>query len=119
MDLSESSNRRRSQRLALQVVVLLRITMADGSCLQGQAFTSVVNAHGGLLEFPVRLENNQKIQINNPHSGEEVSCRVLRVEGTRAALYEVAFEFEKRSPLFWQIDFPPENWVAKEEEATK
>jgi hypothetical protein len=117
MSQSDSSNRRRSQRVTLQVVVLIRVNMPDGRHLQVEAFTSVVNAHGGLLESPVKLAINQKILLINPHSRLEVGCRVVRVDGPTSALYEVAFEFDQRSAQFWAINFPPEDWAVEEEMA--
>jgi hypothetical protein len=119
VDLFKSSNRRRSQRVTLQVAVLVRANLADGRCVQVQAFTSVVNAHGGLLESPIRLENHQRILIINPHSREDIGCTVVRVEGPRSALYEVAFEFDRRSSRFWPISFLPEDWVVNEEIASE
>ena len=115
----ESSSRRRSQRLTLQIGVLIRARMADGMPVQAQAFTSVVNAHGGLLELPIKLENRQRIQVINPQSGKEVGCTVIHVEGPRAAAYELAFEFDQPSPSFWQIDFAPEDWSANKAAARK
>jgi hypothetical protein len=117
MKLSESSNRRRSQRVPLQVSVLIRAEMPGGRCIQLQAFTSVVNAHGGLLESPVKLAISQRIVLINPHSGKEAGCRVVRVEGPTSALFEIAFEFEQRSPQFWPIHIPPEDWAMKEKVA--
>jgi hypothetical protein len=114
MSLSESSNQRRSQRVTLQVVVLIKAIMPDGRCVQVQAFTSVVNVHGGLVESSLKLATNQKIRLINPHSGIEVGCRVVRVEGPTSALYEVAFEFDQRTPRFWLINLPPEDWDVEE-----
>ena len=115
---SESSNRRRSERVLLQVVVLIRANMPDGRCVQVQAFTSVVNAHGGLLAAPMKFETNQKILLINPHSRKEVGCKVVRVEGQTEGLYETAFEFDQRDPGFWPISFPPKDWAATEEVAS-
>ena len=106
----ETPNRRRSHRLSLQVEILLQARMASGECVQGRAFTSAVNAHGGLLGFPLKLQRNQRIQITNPHSGKEVSCTVVHVEGPHDGYYEVAFEFDRPNPSFWQIEFAPEDW---------
>jgi hypothetical protein len=114
MSLSESSNQRRSQRVTLQVVVLIKAIMPDGRCVQVQAFTSVVNAHGGLVESSLKLATNQKILLINPHSGIEVGCTVVRVEGPTSAVYEVAFEFDQRTPRFWLINLPPEDWAVEE-----
>jgi hypothetical protein len=104
--------RRRSQRIAFQVAVLIRATTMDNKPVQVQAFTSAVNAHGGLLETPLELSVNQRILLINPYSGKDVGCSVVRVEGPSSDLYEVAFEFDSRSPQFWPITFPPEDWAA-------
>jgi hypothetical protein len=112
---SDPSNRRRSQRVTLQVAVLIRATLLDGTSVQVQAFTSAVNAHGGLLESPVKLAANQKILLINPHSGKDVGCMVVRAEASSSGLYEVAFEFDRRSPQFWPITFPPEDWAVTTE----
>ena len=101
------------------MAVLVRAALPGGRCVQVQAFTSVVNAHGGLLEPPVQLATNQNIRLINPHVGEEVGCRVVRVEGPTLALYEVAFEFHEHAPQFWQINFPPDDWAALEESANR
>jgi len=108
---SDPKIRRRSPRIALQVAVLIRATLLNNKSVQVQAFTSAVNAHGGLLESPVKLAANQRILLTNPYSGKNVGCRVVRVAGPSSDLYEVAFEFDNRSPEFWPITFPPEGWT--------
>jgi hypothetical protein len=112
---SDPKNRRRSQRIALQIAVLLKASLQDGRTVQVQAFTAAVNAHGGLLESPVKLTANQKILLFNPHFGKDVGCRVVRVEGSSSGLYELAFEFDCRSPQFWPIALPPEDWAMTDE----
>ena len=92
----------------------MRATLPDGRSVQVQSFTLAVNAHGGLLESPVKLVANQRIQLINPGTGKEVAGRVVRVEGSSSALYEVALEFDRRSPQFWPIAFPPEDWAGPE-----
>ena len=111
---SKLSNQRRSSRVSLLVVVLIRANMPDGRLVQVQAFVSVVNAHGGLLESPMELAAEQQIALINPHSRREVSCRVVRVEKV-AGLYEVAFEFDQPCALFWPISLPPGDWGAQED----
>ena len=111
---SDSRNRRRSQRVTLQVSVLMRAALIGGKSVQVQAFTLAVNAHGGLLETPVKLAANQRILLINPYSRSDVGCRVVRVDGPSLNLYEVAFEFDRPSPQFWTITFPPEDWAVAE-----
>jgi hypothetical protein len=111
-------NRRRSQRILLQVAVLVRTEMPGGKRLQIQAFTLVVNAHGGLLESPLRMTVDQQITLVNPQTRKEAGCRVVRVEGPSKELFTIAFEFDQRSPRFWPITFPPEDWGVAEEVAS-
>jgi hypothetical protein len=104
-------NRRRSQRVLLQVSVLVGAQMPEGDRVQAQAFTQVVNVHGGLLESLFTMTVGQKITLVNPHSGKEVGCRVLRVDGPSEGCFSTAFEFDERSPQFWPISSPPEDWA--------
>ena len=112
---SDPRNRRRSQRVLLQVPVLIKTAAPDGKNLQAQAFTLVVNAHGGLLESPLKLASNQRITLINPQSAKMVGCRVVRAERPAEGNYTIAFEFDERSPQFWPITFPPQDWGVTEE----
>lgn len=118
MSEQDAQNRRRSQRVMLQVAVLLRVEMAEGRTAQVQGFTLVVNAHGGLLESSLKLTCDQRITIINPQSGKMVGCRVVRVEKPSGGNHTIAFEFDQRSPQFWPVTFPPEDWGVTEEVAS-
>ena len=115
MNKSDPTSQRRSQRVSLQVVVVMRATLADGKTVQAQAFTSAVNAHGGRLESPVKVDPDQRIQLINPNSGKDVSCRVVQVKGPSLGMYDVGFEFYSPSPQFWPITFAPQDWAAEGE----
>lgn len=119
MNESDPQNRRRSQRVLLQVPVLIRVQMPEGNHAQAQAFTQVVNAHGGLMEVPFRMAVGQKIRLINPHSRNEASCRVVHVDGPLDGQFATAFEFDEASPQFWPISFPPADWVALIEESRR
>jgi hypothetical protein len=106
----ELSNRRRSQRVALRVSVLVLAEAADGGRIQVQDFTLAVNAHGGLLESPLMAKANQRITLLNPTSGKEVDCRVVRVERSSSEMVTIAFEFHEPTAQFWPITFPPSDW---------
>lgn len=75
-----------------------------------QAFTLAVNAHGGLLEAPLRVAANQRITLVNSQTGKVADCRVVRVEGPSESNYTIAFEFDERNPQFWPITFFPSDW---------
>jgi len=111
-------NRRRSQRVLLQIAVLVRTEMPGGKPSQIQAFTLVVNAHGGLLESPLRMAADQQITLINPQTRMEAGCRIMRVEEPVEESFKIAFQFDQPSPRFWPITFPPEDWGVAEEVAS-
>jgi hypothetical protein len=115
----EEAKKRRSSRAALEVRVLIRGNAQDGRLIQIQAFTSIVSAHGGLLESPLGFVKDQRIVLVNPHSKIEVSCRVVEVKGPSLAVYEVAFEFEHPTAKFWPIDIRPDDWSVVEKAAAR
>jgi hypothetical protein len=106
-------NRRRSERVMLQVAVLVKAEMPVGKCVQTQAFTVEVNAHGGLFECPARMTVGQRITLVNPQSGKEVGCRVVRVRRSFGEGFTTGFEFEEHSPRFWPIGFLPLDWAVQ------
>jgi hypothetical protein len=110
-------SRRRSQRVLLQVAVLIRTELADGKRVQVQAFTQGINAHGGLLESTVRLPTSQRITLVNPLTKKEIGCRVVRAEGISEESFAIAIEFDQPSPQFWAIAFPPKDWGITEDAA--
>jgi hypothetical protein len=107
MNEADLQNRGRSQRVLLQVSVLVGAHMSDGNRVQAQAFTQVVNAHGGLLDSLFPMTVGQNITLVNPRSGKEVGCRVLRVDGPSEGSFATAFEFDECSPQFWPINSLP------------
>lgn len=107
--------RRRSQRVMLRLDVLVRLEIQEGSPLQTHAFTVTVNAHGGLMESPFRMVAGQRITLINPQSGKEVRCTVVTVQRSSEGYLATAFEFERQSPQFWAIAFPPLDWEMTKE----
>jgi hypothetical protein len=101
-------DRRRSERLMLRLNVLVRLEASKGGPLQTHAFTVVVNANGGQLRSPFRMDLNQKITLINPETGKEVDCRVVGLERT-AEDYVVAFAFGQPDPSFWPMSHP--GWI--------
>lgn len=109
-------NRRRSERVLLQVrlVVVAETELGNLATLDG--FTLVVNAHGGLFEIHTRLVEGQKLLLRNPVIGREEGATVVAVRSVRDGSFAVAFEFDNPSPHFWPISFPPKDWGLVEAE---
>jgi hypothetical protein len=108
------TNQRRSERVFLQIKVIVEVEREHGNPARVDAFTVVVNAHGGLLEMSVKVSKGQKLFLSNPSAGLRQSARVVGVRRVDEDGFAVAFEFDDPSPRFWPISFPPENWHAVE-----
>jgi PilZ domain-containing protein len=107
---SDASNRRRSERVMLQIPVTVLAETPDRAQVQEETHTLVVNAHGGLLKLKMELLVGQPIVLVNPQSGMEQSCRVVRIDQASGNYFAVAFEFDRPSPKFWPVVFPPADW---------
>jgi hypothetical protein len=101
---------RRSQRILLQVVVLIRARTAEGSAAQAQGFTQCVSAHGGLLDVPFRMLPGQHLTLINPLTKQEASGRVVRVGASRDGYFATSFEFYGYTPQFWPVSVAPSDW---------
>jgi PilZ domain len=106
------ANRRRSERVMLQIPVVVRTTARDGKKVEEETHTSVVNAHGGLIKLRMEIKAGQPILLINAKTKMEQSCRVVRVETSVGGQSAVAFEFDQPAPQFWPIVFPPADWAA-------
>ena len=93
----------------LQIPVLIDVRMSDGTNLQRDGFTLVVNAHGCILTTETKLEVGQHIRLVNPKSGVEQPGTVTRVKKSRGGDYAVAFEFDSSTPQLWPLMFAPKD----------
>ena len=109
---SNPMNRRRSERVVLQMKVMVIAEDIERRPRQEEALTLVVNAHGGLLKLKLHLHVGQPMRLVNPQNDVEQDCRVVRVDDTSTEFYSVAFEFVQPNPKFWPVVFPPSDWDA-------
>ncbi len=105
-------NRRRSERVMLQMKVTVIAEDVQRKSRQEEALTLVVNAHGGLLKMKMEVHVGQPMLLVNPQKSVEQNCRVIRVEDTSPEYFSVAFEFDQPNPKFWPVVFPPSDWDA-------
>ena len=112
---SDPKNRRRSERVMLQMRVTVIADDVNRKPRQEEALTQVVNAHGGLLKLKMEVHVGQPMRLVNPQNKVEQNCRVVRVDETGTDFYSVAFEFDQRNPKFWPVVFPPSDWEAPRE----
>jgi hypothetical protein len=104
---------RRSERVLLDVPVVLLGETADHRAFREETFTVTVSAHGALLMLHTKLALGQKVMLANPENSDERAARVAYVGGDHAGLAQVGIEFEQPAPQFWPVTSPPPNWNAR------
>ena len=104
------SNRRRSQRVILNVPVTVSGESPSGKFSE-QTKTMVVNAHGALIMLAAKVSQGQALELKSPSHPETQSCKVVYIGPTVQGQTQVGVEFTKPAPHFWHVAFPPENWT--------
>jgi len=107
------TTRRRSQRLFLQVRVILEGIRANQSPFSEETHTIVVNTHGALVQLSFPLDQGQTVTLQNIRTGEKIECAVKLVTLKEAKKFHTAIEFMKPNADFWRISFPPDDWSPK------
>src|SRR5216683_7074287 len=113
------ANKRRSQRLFLQVSVVVEGKLANKSPFSEETHTIVVSAHGALVEMGVSLDQGTVVSLLNVRTTEKADCAVKLVTRAEARKFNTALEFTKPNPGFWHISFPPEDWTSRSPDAKK
>jgi hypothetical protein len=107
--LQPAEERRRSQRVIIQVPVTLEL-MAGGSKVTVKAKTASVNDQGAMLICPKNFPVDTKLELVNERTSQKQSCRVTRTASENQQGYLIPVAFAASAPGFWQICFPPPGW---------
>jgi hypothetical protein len=107
--------RRRSMRVLLSVPITVKGQTTANQEFDEETRTLVVNAHGALISLAARVAAAQEITVANKATQSTRECRVVYVGSEQAGKSQMGIEFVKPSPSFWQIDFPPDDWVVPED----
>ena len=103
--------KRRSQRIDLNVPVVIYRPPNEGPQFYESMQTFVVNAHGALMALTDMVVPRQKLLMQNTESGEQQECRVVSVKKHPTGPPKVAVEFTRPAPGFWHLAFPPADWT--------
>ena len=103
---------RRSQRIDLNVPVVVYPAPNEGRQFYESTQTLVVSAHGALLALTDKVTPKQRLLMQNAESGEQEECRVVFVKKELTGPPKVAVEFTEPVPSFWRLAFPPADWTA-------
>jgi c-di-GMP-binding flagellar brake protein YcgR len=108
------TGRRRSMRVLLSVPIQVTGKTKDNQKFEEETRTPVVNAHGALISLAAKLVTGQQVSVNNRATQKSMNCRVVYVGNPAAGKMQMGVEFVEPCPSFWQIDFPPDDWVVPE-----
>lgn len=114
-DWTPDPGRRRSMRVLLSVPIHVSGKTAAGKDFEEETRTLVVNAHGALISLAAQVAAEQKINVANKATHHTLECRVVYLGTSQGGKTQMGIEFVKPTPGFWQIDFPPDDWVVPED----
>jgi hypothetical protein len=112
-DATQTANgpeRRRSQRLLLDVGVIVRGITLENEAFQEETFTISVSAHGALMLLSTKVALGQTLFLKNPRTQSEMEVRVARFGSPHGGLALVGIEFARPAPMFWPVEAAPDSW---------
>ena len=107
-----AANRRRSQRVAMQIEVTVSGYNAAGARFVEETHTVQISAFGGMLILRTPVNRGQRLVLTNRQTKVVVECMVAYREGM-----EVGFAFIVLNQPFWPVDFPPVDWSGRHPDA--
>ncbi|HTR46570.1 MAG TPA: PilZ domain-containing protein [Verrucomicrobiae bacterium] len=113
-NLQLDTGRRRSMRVLLSVPIHVSGRDREEASFEEETRTLVVNAHGALISLAAKVIAGQQITVNNKATRKTLDCRVVYLGNPAAGKIQMGVEFTEPCPTFWQIDFPPDDWVVPE-----
>jgi hypothetical protein len=105
-------SQRRSQRLLLRVPVETQRQLEGSAAAPEATETLAVNAHGALILLVPPVEEGDRVSLKNKMTGEQQLCSVVYLGLIESGRLQVGIEFAQPSPQFWQVAFPPEDWIS-------
>src|SRR5260370_40231472 len=104
------SSRRRSQRLFIQIPVVVSGQLNPSTPFSEEANTVVLNAHGALVQLNTAVQIGQKIMLQNVRTKEQQEVTVVFLAPAESRKSNVALGCTTPRPDFWHVAFPPEDW---------
>ncbi|MGH9717300.1 MAG: hypothetical protein ACRD4R_11320 [Candidatus Acidiferrales bacterium] len=108
------TGRRRSMRVLLSVPIHVTGKDRKERSFEEETRTLVVNAHGALICLAAAVIAGQQISVANEATQQALDCRVVYLGSGASGKVQMGIEFVSPSPKFWQIDFPPDDWIVPE-----
>ena len=97
---------RRTQRVYIALPLIVR-----GADFRESGPTVAVNANGCLVRLETSVAMGEEVWLINPRTAEELAGTVVSLGKREEGRTPVGIEFSEPSPLFWRINFPPDDWL--------
>lgn len=101
---------RRTKRVQIALPVLVR-----GADFREKTSTVSVSAHGCLVRLTAKVAQGDEVWLIHPKTAEEIPSKVVSLGKPDGEKTPVGIEFSEPSPLFWRINFPPDDWLTSTE----
>ena len=110
IELPTGADRRRSERLFLDVGLIVRGESVEGEVFEEPTFTISISAHGALVVMSTKVVLGQTLFLRNPGIQKEMEGRVTRFGPLRGNEAQVGINFTQPTLMFWPAVFPPKSW---------
>jgi hypothetical protein len=112
-----ATNRRRSQRVLMELPVRVSGKTGAASRFEEETHTITINAHGGLVALAARVTRGQRLTLMNVRTKASLECVIVHVDKFTGGKLQVGVEFMLPDPTFWRVAFPPKDWTPRHPDA--
>ena len=102
---------RRSERVVIQIPVIVFGQNTNGHMFEEKTNTVSVNAHGALVTLKSEINLQKPLLLVHTRTQSEVQCRAVHRKEIDPGRLEFGLEFASSLPTFWDINFPPDDWT--------
>ena len=113
-----AANRRKSQRVAIQIEVSVSGYNAKGVPFTEDTRTVEISAFGGSVILRIPVNKGQRLVLSNPQTNVKVECIVANL-GAKGTEWLVGLAFIVANQPFWPINFPPADWSPSHPDAKR
>jgi hypothetical protein len=110
IEVATGADRRRSERLFLDVSLIVRGESVEKEAFLEPTFTTSVSAHGALVVMSTKVAIGQTLFLRKPGTRKEVEGRVTRFGPLYGNQAQVGINFTQPTLTFWPAVFSPKSW---------
>jgi hypothetical protein len=110
------ANRRKAQRVAMQIKVNVSGYNSEGARFGEDTNTIVISGFGCLVSLHNPVKKGQRVVLSNAQTKRTTECLVASQEGKGTAS-NIGLAFTVPNQSFWPVDFPPADWSPRHPDA--